>query len=169
MPDLDAVIQISDFSILYAKDPLIYETREHLNEMFGKKYPKNFRPEHVHFHEDTHEELAVINYTSGTTGFSKGVMLPYRSLLSNVLFGWEVHPQLNNTSNVVAMLPTAHMYGMMFEFLFEMTVGAHVHFLTRVPSPKIIMDAFADIKPDIIISVPLIIEKIYKKAPAYYQ
>ncbi|MCK9628102.1 MAG: AMP-binding protein [Bacteroidales bacterium] len=163
MPDLDAVIQISDFSILYAKDPLIYETREHLNEMFGKKYPKNFRPEHVHFHEDTHEELAVINYTSGTTGFSKGVMLPYRSLLSNVLFGWEVHPQLNNTSNVVAMLPTAHMYGMMFEFLFEMTVGAHVHFLTRVPSPKIIMDAFADIKPDIIISVPLIIEKIYKK------
>jgi len=163
MPDLDAVIEISDFSILYAKDPLIYETREHLNEMFGKKYPKNFRPEHVHFHEDTHEELAVINYTSGTTGFSKGVMLPYRSLLSNIMFGWEVHPQLNNTSNVVAMLPTAHMYGMMFEFLFEMTVGAHVHFLTRVPSPKIIMDAFADIKPDIIISVPLIIEKIYKK------
>lgn len=163
MPDLDAVIEISDFSILYAKDPLIYETREHLNEMFGKKYPKNFRPEHVHFHEDTHEELAVINYTSGTTGFSKGVMLPYRSLLSNVMFGWEVHPQLNNTSNVVAMLPTAHMYGMMFEFLFEMTVGAHVHFLTRVPSPKIIMDAFSDVKPDIIISVPLIIEKIYKK------
>ncbi|MDD3034046.1 MAG: AMP-binding protein [Bacteroidales bacterium] len=163
MPDLDAVIQISDFSILYAKDPLIYETREHLNEMFGKKYPKNFRSEHVHFHEDTHEELAVINYTSGTTGFSKGVMLPYRSLLSNIMFGWEVHPQLNNTSNVVAMLPTAHMYGMMFEFLFEMTVGAHVHFLTRVPSPKIIMDAFSDVKPDIIISVPLIIEKIYKK------
>ncbi len=163
MPDLDAVIEISDFSILYAKDPLIYETREHLNEMFGKKYPKNFRPEHVHFHEDTYEELAVINYTSGTTGFSKGVMLPYRSLLSNIMFGWEVHPQLNNTSNVVAMLPTAHMYGMMFEFLFEMTVGAHVHFLTRVPSPKIIMDAFSDVKPDIIISVPLIIEKIYKK------
>jgi len=163
MPDLDAVIEISDFSILYAKDPLIYETREHLNEMFGKKYPKNFRPEHVHFHEDTHEELAVINYTSGTTGFSKGVMLPYRSLLSNIMFGWEVHPQLYNTSNVVAMLPTAHMYGMMFEFLFEMTVGAHVHFLTRVPSPKIIMDAFSDVKPDIIISVPLIIEKIYKK------
>jgi long-chain acyl-CoA synthetase len=163
MPDLDAVIEISDFSILYAKDPLIYETREHLNEMFGKKYPKNFIPEHVHFHEDTHEELAVINYTSGTTGFSKGVMLPYRSLLSNIMFGWEVHPQLNNTSNVVAMLPTAHMYGMMFEFLFEMTVGAHVHFLTRVPSPKIIMDAFSDVKPDIIISVPLIIEKIYKK------
>jgi len=163
MPDLDAVIEISDFSILYAKDPLIYERREHLNEMFGRKYPKNFRPEHVHFHEDTHEELAVINYTSGTTGFSKGVMLPYRSLLSNIMFGWEVHPQLNNTSNVVAMLPTAHMYGMMFEFLFEITVGAHVHFLTRVPSPKIIMDAFADVKPDIIISVPLIIEKIYKK------
>lgn len=163
MTNLEAVIQISDFTILYAKDPLIYETREHLNELFGKKYPKNFRAEHLKYHEDSHEELAIINYTSGTTGFSKGVMLPYRSLISNVQFGWEVHPALNNTSNVVAMLPAAHMYGMMFEFLFEITVGAHVHYLTRIPSPQIIMDAFAEIKPDIIISVPLIIEKIYKK------
>jgi len=163
MPNLEAVILINDFSVLYAKNPQIFETREHLNEMFGKKYPKNFRPVHIKYFEDTHEELALINYTSGTTGFSKGVMLPYRSLISNILFGWEVHPQLNNTSNVVAMLPTAHMYGMMFEFLFEMTIGAHVHFLTRIPSPKIIMEAFAEIRPDIIISVPLIIEKIYKK------
>ena len=163
MPGLEAVIQISDFAILYAKDPIVSETREHLNELFGKKYPKNFRPEHLKYHEDTPEELAMINYTSGTTGFSKGVMIPYRALVSNVQFGQEVHPHLNNTSNVVAMLPTAHMYGMMFEFLFEITVGAHVHFLTRIPSPKIIMDAFAEIKPDIVISVPLIIEKIYKK------
>jgi long-chain acyl-CoA synthetase len=163
MPELGAVIQINDFSVLYAKDPVISHTREHLNELFGKRYPKNFRSSHIKFHEDTHEELALINYTSGTTGFSKGVMLPYRTLISNVLFAWEVHPQLNNTSNIVAMLPTAHMYGMMFEFLFEMTIGAHVHFLTRIPSPKIIMDAFEEIKPDIIISVPLIIEKIYKK------
>lgn len=163
MPNLDAVIQITDFSILFSKERLIYEMREHLNELFGKKYPKNFRAQHIKFYEDSHEELALINYTSGTTGFSKGVMIPYRSLISNVEFGWEVHPQLNNTSKVVAMLPTAHMYGMMFEFLFEITVGAHVHFLTRIPIPKIIMEAFAEIKPDIIIAVPLIIEKIYKK------
>lgn len=163
MPGLEAVIQISDFSILFAKYSIVSETREHLNELFGKKHPKNFRPEHLKYHEDSPEELSMINYTSGTTGFSKGVMVPYRALISNIQFGQEVHPHLNNRSNVVAMLPTAHMYGMMFEFLFEMTVGAHVHFLTRIPSPKIIMDAFAEIKPDIVISVPLIIEKIYKK------
>ena len=163
MPNLEVVIQISDFSVLFAKDQMVYETREHLNELFGKKYPKYFRPEHIAYFKDTHEELALINYTSGTTGFSKGVMLPYRSLISNVEFALEVQPQLNNTSKVVAMLPTAHMYGMMFEFLFEMTVGAHVFFLTRIPSPKIIMEAFAEIKPHIVVSVPLIIEKIYKK------
>ncbi len=163
MPNLEVVIQIPDFSVLYAKDQKVYETREHLNELFGKKYPKYFRPEHIAYYEDSHEELALINYTSGTTGFSKGVMLPYRSLISNVEFAMEVQPQLNSSSKVVAMLPTAHMYGMMFEFLFEMTVGAHVFFLTRVPSPKIIMEAFAEIKPHIVISVPLIIEKIYKK------
>lgn len=163
MPGLEAVILLNDFSILYAKSQSVYETRDRLNEFFGKKFPKNFRPEHIHYYEDTPEELAMINYTSGTSGFSKGVMIPYRALISNVLFAREVHPQIKNGSNVVSMLPTAHMYGMMFEFLFEMTTGAHVHFLTRVPSPKIIMDAFAEIKPDIIISVPLVIEKIYKK------
>lgn len=163
MLSLEAVIQITDFSILFARDPKVFEIREHLNELFGKKYPKNFRSAHIQYHSDLPEELAMINYTSGTTGFSKGVMIPYRAVRSNIDFGTHVHPQLNNTSNVVSMLPTAHMYGMMFEFLFEMCVGAHVHFLTRVPSPKIIMDAFAEIKPDIIIAVPLIIEKIYKK------
>jgi len=163
MLSLEAVIQISDFSILFARDEKVLEIREHLNELFGKKYPKNFRPEHIHYHIDSPEELSMINYTSGTTGFSKGVMIPYRAVMSNIDFARTVHPQLNNTSNVVSMLPTAHMYGMMFEFLFEMCIGAHVHFLTRVPSPKIIMEAFAEIKPDIIIAVPLIIEKIYKK------
>lgn len=163
MTGLEAVIQINDFSILYAKDPIVRDTREHLNELFGKRYPRNFRPEHINYYKDSSEELSMINYTSGTTGFSKGVMIPYRALLSNIQFAQEVHPQLDNTSSIVAMLPTAHMYGMMFEFLFEITVGAHVHFLTRVPSPKIIMEAFADIKPDIVVSVPLIIEKIYKK------
>ncbi|MEG1899321.1 MAG: AMP-binding protein [Bacteroidales bacterium] len=164
MPQLEAVIQINDFSLLYANSQQIIDTREHLNEMFGKKYPKNFRSDDICYHkEDSGEELAMINYTSGTSGFSKGVMIPYRALLSNVLFAIEVEPHMNNTSNVVSMLPTAHMYGMMFEFLFEMAVGAHVHFLTRIPSPKIIMEAFDTIKPNIIIAVPLIIEKIYKQ------
>jgi len=164
MPNLEAIIQINDFSLLMSKREQITDTRERLNEMFGKKYPKSFGPGDINYHkEESGEELAMINYTSGTSGFSKGVMIPYRALLSNVLFATEVMPRIGNKSNIVSMLPTAHMYGMMFEFLFEMTVGAHVHFLTRVPSPRIIMDAFATIKPDVIISVPLIIEKIYKQ------
>lgn len=164
MPNLEAIILIDDFSLLMSKREQITDTRERLNEMFGKKYPKSFGPADINYHqEESGEELAMINYTSGTSGFSKGVMIPYRALLSNVLFAMEVMPGINNKSNIVSMLPTAHMYGMMFEFLFEMTVGAHVHFLTRIPSPRIIMEAFATIKPDVIISVPLIIEKIYKQ------
>ena len=164
MPNLEAIIQINDFSLLSSKREQITETRERLNEMFGKKYPKSFGPADINYHkEESGEELAMINYTSGTSGFSKGVMIPYRALLSNVLFAMEVMPKIGNKSNIVSMLPSAHMYGMMFEFLFEMAVGAHVHFLTRVPSPRIIMEAFATIKPDVIISVPLIIEKIYKQ------
>lgn len=164
MPNLEAIILINDFSLLMSKREQITQTRERLNEMFGKKYPKSFGPSDINYHkEENGDELAMINYTSGTSGFSKGVMIPYRALLSNVLFAREVVPNIKNTSNIVSMLPTAHMYGMMFEFLFEMTVGAHVHFLTRVPSPRIIMEAFATIKPDVIISVPLIIEKIYKQ------
>lgn len=164
MPDLEAIIQLNDFLLLMSKSEQITDTRERLNEMFGRKYPKSFGPEDINYYqEENGEELAMINYTSGTSGFSKGVMIPYRALLSNVLFAKEVVPSVGNTSNIVSMLPTAHMYGMMFEFLFEMTVGAHVHFLTRIPSPRIIMEAFATIKPDVIISVPLIIEKIYKQ------
>ena len=162
MPHLEAAIMISDFSIPFAKDPHILYVREHLNEMFGKKYPKSFTAEHLNYHIDEPDELAMINYTSGTTGFSKGVMLPYRSLWSNAIFGQEVLPEVSSGSDVVSMLPMAHVYGMAFEFIFEMTVGAHVHFLTRMPSPKIIMEAFADVHPRVIIAVPLIIEKIYK-------
>ena len=162
MPDLEAVILVNDFNIVYAKDPRVMEVREHLNERFGQKYPKRFTQEHICYHHDHPDDLAMINYTSGTTGFSKGVMISYRNLISNVLFAQEVIPDVGPGSNVVSMLPMAHMYGMMFEFLFEMTVGAHVHFLTRMPTPKIIMDAFAEIKPKVVISVPLIIEKIYK-------
>ncbi len=163
MPEVEAILSMTDISVVYSVDEKYIYAREHLNEMFGKKYPNSFTPANVKYYEDSPNELAMINYTSGTTGFSKGVMLPYRSLYSNLLFAKAVHPQLNNTSNLVSMLPTAHMYGMMFEFMFIMSVGGHTHFLTKLPSPNIILDAMSTIKPDIIIAVPLIIEKIYKR------
>ena len=163
MPGLYVVVQINTFSFLYSKTEEMSQVREHLNESFGHKYPNNFGPEDLNYYEDSADELAVINYTSGTSGFSKGVMIPYRALYSNIQFAHvQAMPQMDNQAEVVSMLPSAHMYGMMFEFLFEMTIGAHVHFLTRVPSPKIIMQAFADIKPHVIIAVPLIIKKVYK-------
>ena len=162
MPDLVVVVQINTFKFLSTASEDIWQVREHLNESFGQKYPNNFGPEDLDYYCDTADELAVINYTSGTSGFSKGVMIPYRALYSNMKFAVGAEPHIGPGCNVVAMLPSAHMYGMMFEFLFEMTVGAHVHFLSRTPSPKVIMQAFAEIHPCIIIAVPLIIEKIYK-------
>ncbi|MBO4816677.1 MAG: AMP-binding protein [Bacteroidales bacterium] len=162
MPDLQVVVQINTFKFLYTKFEALWLVREHLNESFGRRYPNNFGPEDLDYYEDSPEEMAMINYTSGTSGFSKGVMIPYRALTSNVEFALQAEPHINNKSDVVAMLPSAHMYGMMFEFLFEMVVGAHVHFLTRVPSPKIILQAFSEIHPNIIVAVPLIIEKIYR-------
>ena len=162
MPDLQVIVQINTFKFLYARTQELADVREHLNESFGKKYPNNFGPEDLNYYEDSADELAMINYTSGTSGFSKGVMIPYRAIFSNVQFACGAEPQMGPNSEVVAMLPSAHMYGFMFEFIFEMCVGSHVHFLTRVPSPKIIMQAFSEIKPNVIIAVPLIIEKIYK-------
>ena len=163
MPDLGVVVQINTFKFLFAASDELAQVREHLNEEFGRRYPNNFEPENLDYWEDGPEDLAVINYTSGTSGFSKGVMLPYRSLYSNMEFAArDACPMLKAGMNVVAMLPSAHMYGMMFEFLFEMSIGMHVHFLSRVPSPKIIMQALGEIHPDIIIAVPLVIEKVYK-------
>ncbi len=162
MPKLEGIILLGDFTILVSRSEKLTYAREHLNELFGRKYPNNFRREHVSYRRDEEEELALINYTSGTTSASKGVMLPYRSLWSNVKFGSEVL-NLQAGDKIVSMLPMAHMYGMAFEFLYEVCHGCHVHFLTRVPSPKIILQAFADVKPQIVISVPLIIEKIIKK------
>ena len=162
MPDLHAIIQVNTFKLLYAKDENIIQAREHLNELFGRKYPNAFTSDDLNYYEDSADELAIINYTSGTSGFSKGVMLPYRAVYSNIEFARTVLPGLDNTKSVVSMLPSAHMYGLMFELLYELSVGAHVHFLSRVPSPKIIMQALAEVKPYIIIAVPLVIEKIYK-------
>ena len=162
MGDLQAIIQVNTFKLLYSANDKITESRERLNELFGKYYPSEFTPDCINYYEDTADELAIINYTSGTSGFSKGVMIPYRAVRSNIEFAKTVLPQLNNTSRVVAMLPTAHMYGLMFEVLYELTVGCHVFFLSRLPSPKIIMQALSEVKPTLVVAVPLIIEKIYK-------
>ncbi len=162
MPDVMVIVNMNTFKFLFTRTVGFQEVRNHLNESFGKRFPNNFEPKDLNYYEDKADELAVINYTSGTSGFSKGVMLPYRSLWSNIVFAGDAEKHMDNNSEVVAMLPSAHMYGMMYEFLFEMTIGAHVHFLSRVPSPKVIMNAFQEIHPCIIIAVPLIIEKVYK-------
>ena len=162
MPNLEGIIQMNDFTLLVCRSEKLAYAREHLNEMFGHKFPRNFRREHINYRREDPEELALINYTSGTTSGSKGVMLPYRALWSNIAFAFEVMP-LNPGEHVISMLPMAHMYGMSFEFVFEICTGAHVFFLTRTPSPKIIFQAFSDVKPRVVISVPLIIEKIIKK------
>lgn len=163
MPGLEVIVQMNTLNFIYSRSANCVEVRENLANTFQELYPSGFTPEDVCYVEDKPDELALINYTSGTSGFSKGVMIPYRALWCNMWFAANVaEPQMNCESEVVAMLPSAHMYGMMFEFLFEMTIGAHVHFLTRTPSPKVIMKAFSEIHPDVIIAVPLIIEKLYK-------
>ena len=164
MPNLEGIILMNDFSLLISRSDKLTYAREHLNELFGRKFPKNFRKEHIDYYKDSAEELLVLNYTSGTTSFSKGVMLPSRALWSNVEFGKEkLGKILRPGDSVVSMLPMAHMYGLAFEFLYEFCSGCHVYFLTRMPSPKIILQAFAEVKPKIVIAVPLIIEKIIKK------
>ena len=162
MPALQAIIQVNTLKLMFAANEKITEARARLNELFGKKYPMAFTPDSLNYHEDQAEELAVINYTSGTSGFSKGVRIPYRAIASNLEVGKKALPLINNTSKVVSMLPCAHMYGLMFEVLYELSKGCHVHFLSRLPSPKIILQALAEVKPTVVIAVPLIIEKIYK-------
>lgn len=166
MPNLEGVIYIPDYSLVVSRTDKLTYAREHLNELFGKKYPKAFRSNHVHYYMNQDpEELALINYTSGTTGFSKGVMLPYRALWGNLDFtNKAMGPHIPKGSNTVSILPMAHMYGMACEFLFQFCHGCHIFFLTRLPSPAIIAQAFTDIKPAIIIAVPLVIEKIIRKS-----
>ena len=164
MPALEAIINLPDFSLLISRSEKITYAREHLNMLFGSKFPRAFRREHINYHPDEADELALINYTSGTTGFSKGVMLPYRSLWSNVEFIINrLGHQVKHGDNLLSILPMAHMYGMAVEFLFGFCHGCHLFFLTRLPSPAIIAKAFADIKPTLIVTVPLIIEKIIRK------
>ena len=165
MPGLEGVIYIPDYSLVLSRTNKLTYAREHLNEMFGKKYPKYFRKEHVSYPaEENANDMALINYTSGTTGFSKGVMIPYRAMWSNYDFALGVlGKKVHAGDNIISILPMAHMYGMAFEFIFEFLTGCHIFFLTRVPSPAIIAQAFAEVKPVIIIAVPLVIEKIIRK------
>ena len=165
MPKLEGIINIPDYSLLLSRTEQLTYAREHLNEMFGRKYPKYFRKEHVSYYkEQSPDEMALINYTSGTTGFSKGVMIPYRAMWSNWDFAGEaMGKNIKQGDNYISILPLAHMYGMAFELIYEFSIGMHIYFLNRVPSPAIIAQAFAEVKPSIIIAVPLIIEKIIKK------
>ena len=165
MPNLEGIIRNSDYSLVVSRTDKLTYAREHLNELYGKKFPKYFRKEHVHYyHEQSPDEMALINYTSGTTGFSKGVMIPYRALWANYDFACDaMGTELKAGDNIISILPMAHMYGMAFEFSYEFITGCHVYYLNRVPSPAIIAQAFAEVKPRIIIAVPLIIEKIIRK------
>ena len=165
MPSLEGIINIPDYSLALSRTDKLTYAREHLNELYGRKFPKYFRREHVkYYHEQRPDELALINYTSGTTGFSKGVMIPYRALWGNYDFAVHVLGKvINRGDRVISILPMAHMYGMAFEFIFEFLYGCHIYYLTRIPSPAIIAQAFAEVRPQIIIAVPLVIAKIIRK------
>ena len=162
MPLLEGIALLTDFSPLVSRNEKLTYAFEHRNAIYGRQYPKNFRPEHICYRKDHPEELAIINYTSGTTGYSKGVMLPYRSLWSNVAYCFEMLP-VKPGDHIVSMLPMGHVFGMVYDFLYGFSAGAHIYFLTRMPSPKIISQSFSEIKPRAISCVPLIVEKIIKK------
>ena len=164
MPSLEGIVYLPDFSLNLSRSEKLTYAREHLNEIFGHKYPKYFRREHIKYHVDDPEELAMINYTSGTTGFSKGVMLPYRALWGNLDYLMDtVKPKIGKNCNILSTLPMAHMYGLMTEFIFNIVLGNHIFFLTRQPSPTLISEALNETKPDIIFAVPLVIDKIVRK------
>jgi len=164
MPSLEGIIYLPDNSLVISRSEKLTYARENLNAMFGHRYPKYFRPEHVKYHVDDSEELAMINYTSGTTGFSKGVMLPYRALWGNLDYLIDsVKPKIGKNCNILSTLPMAHMYGLMTEFLFNIVLGNHIFFLTRLPSPTLISEALSEIKPDILYAVPLVVDKIVRK------
>ena len=168
MPALEGILSIIDYHLFVSRSEQLTFARENLNRLFGEKFPMNFRKHHIEpYYPDQPEELAIINYTSGSTGNSKGVMIPYRALWSNREFANEVFGQQfkdANSKRILSMLPMAHTYGMAFEFIYEFTIGVHVYFLTKLASPTILLKALADIRPRVLIVVPLIIEKIVRKA-----
>ena len=164
MPQLEGIIYLPDFSLILSRSESLTNARENLNALFGKKYPKFFRAEDVNYFKDEADDLALINYTSGTTGFSKGVMLSYRSVRSNLAWATaDLKPHIKPDSKVLCMLPMAHMYGMICEFICQFSFGSHLYFLTRLPSPSLIAQACTDIRPAIIVAVPMVVEKIIRK------
>ncbi len=167
MPHLEGIFGNSsdEYTLLVGRTEKVRYARENLNRLFGAKYPMNFRARDIHYYEDKPDELAVLNYTSGTTSNSKGVMIPFRALWSNYAFAVdELGHIMGPGDKVLSMLPMAHMYGMAFEFIYEFLHGVHVHFLSKTPSPAVLLSAFADLKPKLVVAVPLIIEKIVRKA-----
>ena len=167
MPHLEGIFGNSsdEYTLLVGRTEKVRYARENLNRLFGAKYPMNFRARDIHYYEDKPDELAVLNYTSGTTSNSKGVMIPFRALWSNYAFAVDVLGHIMGPGDkVLSMLPMAHMYGMAFEFIYEFLHGVHVHFLSKTPSPAVLLSAFADLKPKLVVAVPLIIEKIVRKA-----
>ena len=167
MPKLEGIFANSsdEYRLLHGRTEKVEYARQNLNRLFGERFPMNFRARDIHYYNDTPDEMAVLNYTSGTTSNSKGVMIPYRALWSNVDFAHQVYDDhVKAGDNIVSILPTAHMYGMAFEFLYEMTRGAHVTFLGKTPSPTVMLKAFSELRPKVVIAVPLLIEKIVRKA-----
>lgn len=161
MPGVKAIIGFMDFSVLYAEDDKLATALAHADEMFEKAFPKGFTAADIHYDTDNLDELALINYTSGTTSSPKGVMLTFRSLSSNVTYAIENIPT-GPGENLVSMLPLAHMFGMAFEFLYQVAAGNHIFFLPKMATP-ILMQAFKECHPYLILTVPLVIEKIYQK------
>jgi long-chain acyl-CoA synthetase len=159
MKNLSGILNLNDFSLLSDKSE---KTEKALRKATDHANGQQLKPEDIGFESGHQEDLCVISYTSGTSGFTKGVMLPQRSLYSNIIFAQE-HMPLNPTNKIVSFLPLAHVFGLLFEFLFPFTRGCHITFLTKIPSPAIVTKAFGEIKPHLILSVPLVIEKIYKK------
>ena len=162
MKGLEGIVQISDYSLVMSRNEKLTYAREHLNELFGKKYPERFTPADVKFDPIAPDTVMLINYTSGSTGFSKGVMLTEHALWSNLQFCWDGLSFLEPGDDMICMLPLAHMFGLMVEMLHPLVKGCHVNFLTRTPSPKIIMAAYAEVRPKLIVAVPLIIDKIIR-------
>lgn len=163
MPELEAVIRIEDFSMPMSRNDKFANALANIEEAYKEAYPNGYTSADIKYHQDSPEELAIINYTSGTSGFSKGVLIPYRALYNNMMFGRIALP-MKPGMTMLSILPMAHMYGMAFEFLYELTRGVQVYFLTRTPSPRIIFDAFGKVRPIAVVAVPLIIEKIVRKS-----
>ncbi len=163
MPRLKAVVSVTDFSLLYSVDGKVRDVMDNLQSLFEKKYPLGFTSANVHYPTDNAKELAIINYTSGTTSAPKGVMLRYECLSSNVEFGQCRIPS-HKGDTMVSMLPMAHMYGLMFELIYPLCGGTTIYYLGKTPTPQLLLGALKDVKPYLVITVPLVMEKIFKSA-----